>query len=145
MHKRFNVFLKEHSMKLTTQRMHIAEVFFDSTRHLSTEELYDMVKKKYPRIGYATVFRTLKLFCDAKIARPVDFGDRIVRFEQTLDREHHGHLVCVKCGRCIEAVDHEIKKLQDRLAKKFSFEPTGHKMQIYGICKRCRKKKRNSK
>lgn len=133
----FTDFLKDKKLKFTNQRKEIADIFLTSHRHMSTEDLYGMVKKKYPTVGYATVFRTLKLLCEAGLARQVDLGDRIIRFEHTVNHEHHDHLVCMRCGRCIEAVDTEIENLQKKLARKFSFAPTSHKMEIFGICKDC--------
>ena len=137
-------FLKDKGLKLTSQRKKIAEVFFSSGRHVSTEELYGMVKKRYPGIGYTTVFRTLKLLREAELAREVDLGDKIIRFEQKISHKHHDHLICLECRRCIEAVDPEIERLQEKLARRFSFAPSSHKMEIFGICKDCRRKKKTS-
>lgn len=136
----FNDYLKSRRLKLTHQREEILKTFLSSEKHLTTEELYNIVKKKDPGIGYATVFRTLKLMCDSDLARTVDFGDKVVRFEHKLEHPHHDHLVCTECGKWIEAVDSEIERLQKRLAKKFLFTPISHKMEIFGICKDCRKK-----
>ncbi|KUK08004.1 MAG: Fe2+/Zn2+ uptake regulation protein, partial [Caldanaerobacter subterraneus] len=55
--------LKEKGFKLTTQRRVILDVIMENKdKHLSSEEIYDLVKRKYPEIGLATVYRTLQLF-----------------------------------------------------------------------------------
>ena len=141
LHGAFNDFLKSKGLKSTGQRRDILTCFLATEKHVTTEELYNVVKRKSPNIGYATVFRTLKLMSEADLARKVDLGDRVVRFEHKLGHPHHDHLICRECGKCIETVDPEIEELQQRLAKRFSFKPTSHKMEIYGICKECRKKK----
>ena len=123
----------------------ILKAFLNTERHVTTEELYNLVKKKAPNIGHATVFRALKLMSEADLARRVDFGARITRFEHKFGHSHHDHLVCLECGKCIEAVDPEIEKLQRRLAKRFYFESTSHKMEIFGVCKDCRKNARKRK
>lgn len=133
-------FLKAKNLKLTNQREEILNIFLKTERHFTTEDLYHIVKKRDPNIGQATVFRTLKLICEAGIAREVDFGDKKLRYEHKIGHEHHDHLVCTKCGRFIEAMNPEIEKLQDKLCKKFNFSPTRHKMEIFGICKKCKKK-----
>lgn len=135
----FNDYLKSQKLKFTSQRQEILKAFLTTEKHVTTEELYNIVKRKTPDIGHATVFRTLKLMCEADLARKVDFDEKVVRFEHKLGHPHHDHLVCRECGRCIEAVDPEIEKLQKRLAKKFLFKPTSHKMEIFGICKDCTK------
>ena len=138
----FNSYLRSAGLKLTHQREEILKAFWDTKRHVTTEELYDIVRKRDPRIGHATVFRTLKLLCGADLARQVDLGERVAKFEHKLGHPHHDHLVCRKCGKCIEAIDEDIERLQIRLAKRFSFTPTSHKMEIYGICSECMKREK---
>jgi Fur family ferric uptake transcriptional regulator len=133
-------FLKKKGLKLTRQREKILNAFLIARRHLSVEELYDIVKKKDPNIGQATVFRTLKLLCEADIAKEVELGGKILRYELKYGHQHHDHLVCIKCGESIEALDPEIEKLQNRLCKKFRFLPKRHRLEIFGICRRCRQK-----
>ena len=134
-------FLKAKNLKFTKQREEILKIFLNAERHFSVEELYGLIKTKDPAIGQATVFRTLKLLCEADIAQEVDLGDKRVRYEHKYGHRHHDHMVCVRCGIFIEAVDSEIEKLQDRLCKKFKFTPHRHKMEIFGVCKQCAGKK----
>ncbi len=138
----FNEYLKSKGLKLTHQRGEILKAFLRTEKHMTTEELYDIVRKRSPYIGHATVFRTLKLMCEADLARRIELGDKISKFEHKLDHPHHDHIICSKCGKCIEAADDRIEKLQIELAKKFSFTPTSHKMEIYGVCSDCRKKEK---
>lgn len=132
-------YLRKKGLRLTDQRREILGIFLKTDRHLSVEDLYNIVKKKDANIGQATVFRTLKLLCGADIAKEVDLGDKKVRYEHKFGHQHHDHLVCIKCGRFIEAVDPRIEKLQEGLCKRFGFLPQRHKMEIFGICKRCRR------
>ena len=141
----FNKFLREKSLKWTNQREEILKVFLNTNRHLSVEDLYDIVKKNDSSIGQATVFRTLKLLCQADIAKEVDLGDKRVRYEHKYGCKHHDHLICLKCGRSTEAVDPKIERLQNELCKKIGFAPKKHKLDIFGICKKCRNKIRKDK
>jgi Fur family transcriptional regulator, ferric uptake regulator len=135
----FVEFLRQKNLKLTHQREDILRAFLGSGKHLSVEELYELLKKDDPTIGQATVFRTLKLLCEANIAREVGFGDKVIRYEAKIGREHHDHLVCINCGKLIEAVDPEIEKLQDKLCQKFEFQQKWHRMEIFGFCSECTK------
>jgi Fur family transcriptional regulator, ferric uptake regulator len=139
--KKFEEILKEKGLKLTNQRRDVLKVFLASGRHLTVEELYNLVKAKRPGIGQATVFRTLKLLVSADLAKKIILGDNKTRFELTYGVEHHDHLVCLKCGKFIEAVDPAIENLQKKLCKKFGFSPHMHSLQIFGYCKNCRIKK----
>ncbi|NQT46973.1 MAG: transcriptional repressor [Candidatus Omnitrophica bacterium] len=138
-------FLRERNLKLTSQREDILKVFLKIDKHLSVEELYDIVKKKNPRIGQATVFRTLKLLREAGFAGEVNLGDRCIRYEYKYGHKHHDHLICIECGRCIEVVDPKIEELQQILCKREGFSPQKHKMEIFGLCKACRKGSRKAK
>lgn len=134
----FFKYLDDRNLRQTSQREKILDLFLKTEEHVTTDELYRMLKEKYPNIGYTTVYRTLKLICESGIAREVDFGDGRIRFEHKYGHKHHDHLVCVKCGKNTEVSSPEIEKLQDRLCKKHKFEPLRHEMKIFGICHKCR-------
>ena len=132
-------FLRDKNLQLTKQREEILRCFLSTDKHLSVEELYSLVRKKDPKVGQTTVFRTLKRFGEADIAKEVDFGDGVKRYEVKYGHEHHDHLVCTKCGKFIEAVDGRIEELQEKLCKKFGFISKSHRLEIFGICKKCKK------
>ena len=134
----FRLWIKEQGLKATAQRDDIAQVFFSTTRHISVEELYNEVRQVNSRVGYATVYRTLKLLKECGLAEERHFADGQARFENIEDQRHHDHLICERCGRIIEFVQPRIEELQEELAQKYGFVATTHKMEIYGICKECR-------
>lgn len=136
----FRNFLKDKGLKLTPQREQIMDIFLKTDKHLSAEGLYGIVKKKNPAIGQSTVFRTLKLLCEAGLAREVNLGDKVVRFEHLYGHAHHDHLVCLVCGNCIEAVDYRIEKYQEELCRKLGFELKRHQLEIFGVCRQCKNK-----
>ena len=112
----FRSFLKNKGLRNTPQRQQIMEVFFNESGHLTTEEIYDRVRKEDPSLGQATVYRTMKLLCEAGLAREVRFGDGLARYEHAADA-HHDHLICENCGHNIEVVDSQIEELQDALSR----------------------------
>ena len=89
-------------------------------------------------MGYATVYRTLKLLKECGLAEERHFADGQARFENVEAEHHHDHLICESCGRIIEFVQPRIEELQEELAHRYGFVATTHKMEIYGICKECR-------
>ncbi len=137
----FGNFLREKGLRHTEQRDIILNAFLEAEGHLSAEDLYIIANGKSPGIGYATVYRTLKLLCKVGIAREVYFDNGKVRYEHKYKHRHHDHLVCIRCGKVIEIFDSKIEEAQDRLAKKNGFIPIKHQLNIFGVCKECRKKK----
>jgi len=103
------------------------------------EELFLIVRKTDSSVGQVTVYRTLKLLCEAGIASAVNFEEGLVRYEPR-DLHHHDHLVCEKCGRKIEFINEAIEQLQEAVCHEHDFLPTAHHMVLYGICSECRNK-----
>jgi Fur family ferric uptake transcriptional regulator len=132
---------KEH-LKMTPQRRHILDVFLEQQGHVTSEELYEKVKATYKTIGQATVYRTLKLLSGSGVAKEVDFGDGVTRYERQEGDDHHDHLICESCGKNVEVLDETIEKLQEEVAARHGFKLTRHKMYLYGICPDCQGKKR---
>ena len=133
--------LRGRGQKVTAQRDFILSSFLKNPNHVSTEELYAVVKKDDKSIGYATVARTVKILKEAGVAREVDFGDGRKRFEPLSGTKHHDHMICLKCHNQVEFANDQIEKLQEDLAKKHGFEMVNHRMDIMGYCRECKSKK----
>ncbi|MFK5925615.1 MAG: transcriptional repressor [Desulfuromusa sp.] len=133
----FNEYVRSQGLKNTSQRITILEMFLGSKAHYSTEELYLKLRKEHPKIGYATVHRTLKLFTECGIAIEVNFGDGQIRFEPLNVDQHHDHLVCTNCGLIIEFTEPRIEKLQQQVADQYNFKIESHRHELYGLCSKC--------
>ena len=135
-------YLQSRGLKATSQRDTILAVFTRAGEHLSAEELYARVKKAHPGIGYATVYRTLKLFAEAGLAQERRFDDGFTRYELVSSSEaHHDHLICTQCGTILEFENERIEALQQDVARKNHFKVQSHKLELYGLCADCQKKK----
>ena len=137
--RKFSEYLKQKGLRVTPQRLKILEAFLHADDHVSMEELFLLVRSKDSTVGQVTVYRTLKLLCEAGIASAVNFEEGMVRYEP-LGMHHHDHLVCEKCGKKIEFVNDVIEDLQNKVCRVHDFIPTSHHMVLYGICADCRKK-----
>jgi len=138
--KRMNLFhsrLRDRGLKSTGQRDDIARVFFDLSRHVSAEELYAEVRKVNPHVGYATIYRTLKLLKECDLLYERHFDESQARYE-VVGEHHHDHFICDRCGKIIEFENDEIEELQQRIASDMGVTLTHHKMELYGICADCR-------
>ena len=130
----FQAYLATQGLRLTKQRQAIAEVFFESDAHLSLPELLDLARVRHASVGYATVYRTMKILAESGLATEHKFAEGNVRYEPSIEGEHHDHLICVTCGRIVEYEDHEIERLQEELAEKHGFKVVSHRHEIYGEC-----------
>ena len=131
---RLSGFMREHGLKQTRQRTTIFEIFL-GTEHVSVEDLLTAVQKVEPGVGYATVYRALKLFVEAGVAHKRSFGDGQARYEPVdVNDEHHDHLICTICGEIFEFEDQVIERRQDQVAAQFGLKLTNHRMTLWGEC-----------
>ena len=131
--ERWAAFLSERGLNTTQQRELIVEMFLRSHEHVSIDELLARVRKRNPRVGYATVYRTLKLLLDSGVASARQFEDGQTRYE--VAGAHHDHLICVKCGLILEFENDEIERLQEAMAAELGgFRVLRHKHELYCLC-----------
>ncbi len=131
--ERWRTYIQDKRLNVTAQREAIVEMFLRTRDHVSIDELLSKVRKRQPKVGYATVYRTLKLLVDSGLAVERQFGDGQARFEVVGD--HHDHLICVKCGLILEFEDDEIERLQEKIAERLGgFTVLRHRHELYGVC-----------
>jgi Fur family ferric uptake transcriptional regulator len=137
-----SAYMAKKGLRSTDQRRLIVETFFRSDNHVSIEELLRQVRTQDSRVGYATVYRTLKLLTECGVANERRFGDGLTRYELADDVAHHDHLICVGCGDIIEFEEPRIEELQDKVARKYGFALRSHKHELYGVCPKCQAESR---
>jgi Fur family ferric uptake transcriptional regulator len=122
--------------KRSKSRTQVMEAFFRAGTHVTVEELTHAVRKRNRSVGYATVYRTVKLLARLDYVKELDFGDGLKRYESNLVA-HHDHLVCQECGMVFEFKEPRIETLQVQVANKHGFRATMHRLDIYGYCRKC--------
>lgn len=134
---------KKNGFKLTHQRRNIVEILLEkSSEHLNTEEIYNVVKKRCPEIGLATVYRTLQILDNLGYLNKLNLDDGTVRYQINLDisSHNHHHLVCNNCGKIIEVEEDLLDNIENSIQKKYMFKITNHDLKFHGICEDCLKK-----
>jgi Fur family ferric uptake transcriptional regulator len=121
----------------TKQRRVIAEALFHH-RHFNVDELHRAVRNEDASVGYATVYRTVKLLERVGLVTASQFGDGTARYEIAAgDDDHHDHLICTRCGTIIEFEMAAIEDLQREVAHAHGFRLTAHRLDLFGLCARC--------
>ena len=144
LHDSLQSYMTKRGFRSTSQRRLVTDLFFRSGGHLSIEDLLSKVREQDPRVGYATVYRTLRLLAECELANVRHFGDGVTRYELADEgSHHHDHLICSACKKIIEFEDEAIEVLQDRIAKRHGFILKSHKHELYGICPECQAKERD--
>ncbi|TPV95852.1 MAG: transcriptional repressor [Myxococcales bacterium FL481] len=136
--EQFAAYLQKKRLKSTRQRDTIARVFFRTKGHVGIEELLATCREENAKIGYATVYRTLKLLTECGLAAVRRFGTDQTLYEIAGDTAHHDHLICVECQHVLEFENDEIERLQEKVARSFGFSLLRHRLELYGLCPKAR-------
>jgi Fur family ferric uptake transcriptional regulator len=102
-------------------------------RHMTAEDVYELLLKEGMDIGLATIYRVLTQFEQAGILIRHHFEGGKAVFELN-EGMHHDHLVCVQCGHVEEFYDQEIERRQVKIAKERGFSLHEHSLQLYADC-----------
>ncbi len=137
--ERFHRHLKKVGLKQTEQRDTILETFLETRDHLSTDELFRLVKQHDSKIGITTVYRAMKLLVECGLASEVSFQDGVVRYEHQVGRRSHHHMVCTNCGASVEFFSPQVDELEKQIGREYHFLTKRHTFQIYGHCEDCGK------
>lgn len=132
---------QRHGLKSSTRRDLILETLANVGRHVTAEELLRAVRIRDPRVGAATVYRTLRILQDSGIVAERHFEGGATQFE-LVGEHHHDHLICTQCKTIIEFEDDATEEAQKRIADLHGFELHSHRHELYGLCPRCRRKSR---
>lgn len=131
--------MRQQGLRSTEQRRLIVDTFFEIGEHVTLDRVLELVRASDPRIGYATVYRTMKMLATSGIARECRFGDGFTRYELADEQTHHDHLICLGCGQITEFEEPAIEEIQRSVASRYGFEIHEHKHELYGLCAECRR------
>lgn len=144
--EKFKEMLKEKGLKVTNQRLLVLEVLeAHSDRHMTAEDVYELVKEDYPEIGLATIYRTLQLLLEMQLVDRINLDEGCVRYEigetfygKTAGKHHHHHLICKTCGKILPFKDDLLDELERRIEEEMGFHVLDHELKFYGQCRECR-------
>ena len=123
------------NMRLTTQRQIILEELAKVTSHPTANEVYDMVRRRLPRIGLGTVYRNLELLAESGVILKLEVGGTQKRFDATVIP--HYHIRCTRCGK-VDDIDIPVQDHINQAAMKASkYKVLGHHIEFSGVCHNC--------
>ena len=132
--ERLDGYMDTHGLRSTEQRRLIIDIFFQTKAHLTIDQLLSLVREQDSKVGYATIYRAMKMLADSGVANEHRFEDGFTRYELADDEAHHDHLICLECGQITEFEEPLIEELQERVAARYGFMVAHHKHELYGRC-----------
>jgi Fur family ferric uptake transcriptional regulator len=120
--------------RLTEQRRAVLDLIADRQGSFTAIDLFEDARRGAPRLGLATVYRTVELLRRTGSVRPLagDARPAYVRCEPG----HHHHLVCLSCG-AVEETELCGAPSASELRRRYGFRAEDHELEIYGTCARC--------
>ncbi|HXZ44270.1 MAG TPA: Fur family transcriptional regulator [archaeon] len=129
--------LHNQGLRLTRSRRAVLEVLAASSEHLKVAEVHRRARRIEPRVGLASVYRTMDLLERLHLVKHVHMEHRHRHYARITG--HHGHhLVCNGCGLVVEFTDCQLERLTRTLARRTKFQIEGHCVEFFGRCRKCR-------
>ena len=127
--------LRKKGYKVTPQRLAISEFILSNKNHLTAEEIYEEIKKKFPSISISTIYQVLRLLTSLGKINELKFVDNKSRYES--DVTPHINAICPKCGNIEDYYSQNIEEFMLKIKQEFKFEPISHRIDIYRYCVKC--------
>lgn len=118
-------------------RLTVLEVFLRTERHVTVQQLVDLVRQQRTSLTPDFVKDTIELMCHYGFAEQNRFDNGEPRYEHLHLGQHHDHMICTKCKKIFEFQNPAMEQLQLKIAAESGFHMLQHKMELYGICRQC--------
>lgn len=126
---------KHPNLRMTRQRRVILEELRKVNTHPSADEIYEIVRKRLPRISLGTVYRNLEILSDSGDIQKLETGCSLKRFDGNLSE--HCHIRCVRCDRIADAPMLPELEIDLERFDSTDFEIIGHRLEFLGVCPIC--------
>jgi len=120
---------------MTRQREVILEELRKVNTHPSADEIYDMVRKRLPRISLGTVYRNLEILSESGDIQKLEPGCTLKRFDG--NPSEHSHIRCIRCHRIADAPMVPDFAIDLKQVNATDFEIVGHRLEFLGVCPQC--------
>lgn len=132
--------LREHSCRITPQRIDVVKYILNTRSHPSADDIHKVIKKRYPMVSLATVYKTLDLLKRLYIVQELGFADKSARYET--NSKAHINMVCTSCGKIsdVEGV-RGLSELEFQARDKSSYYILTRRFELHGYCPSCKSKR----
>ena len=132
--KNSEMLLRESNIKVTPQRLSIVDEL-DGRIHMSVDELYEAIKKKFPSISLATVYKNINAMLEKDFILEVKIPNQKSKYE--LSKESHSHVMCEECGK-VEDVALDLHGITQTAANLTNYKINDDALILSGVCSSCK-------
>jgi len=138
-HRSLHVALQRQGIRITRPRAAVLQVLEGTAEHLKVAEVHRRAMRIAPRIGLASVYRTMDLLARLRLVKHVHLDHRHQHYAPVTGGHCH-HLVCNTCGCVVEFSDCRADGLTRILSRRTRFRIDGHCMDFFGQCPKCQRR-----
>lgn len=131
--------LRESGNKLTPQRLVIARILAESDGHPSVEDIYNQLRKNFPGISQATIYRNIMLLKSIGEVLEIGFAGGSTRYDGQKPYPHP-HIICLKCNKIIDPDLDSLRNMTQEIVDESGFEIVTYRLDFFGVCPECREK-----
>ena len=128
--------LRDKGYKITPQRMAIAKILSSSIGHPSVEDIHVQIKKDFPTMSLATVYRNIILIKSLGEVLELGFPDGSNRYDGNKPYPHP-HVICIQCKKIVDPDLDSLDNLKNEVAEETNFKILNHRLDFFGICSNC--------
>jgi Fur family transcriptional regulator, peroxide stress response regulator len=132
--------LRDNGHKITPQRMAIVDILSRSEGHPSVEDIHDHIKKDFPTMSLATVYRNIVLLKSFGEVLELGFPDGSNRYDGNKP-DPHPHAICIKCKKIVDPDLESLDEMTKEVTAETDFTILHHRLDFFGICSSCMAKK----
>lgn len=125
----------EEFQRNTKQRGVILEELRKLRSHPTAAELYQITRRRLPKISLGTVYRNLELLVRSGVIQKLQISASEARFDGNSDR--HSHVRCVRCGRVDDAHEVHVDLVEQTIKGVNGYTILGHNLELFGLCSSC--------
>ena len=130
--------MKEQTHRMTRQRRVILEELREMSSHPGAEEVFEVVRRKLPRISLGTVYRNLEILSELGEIQKLELGGTLMRFDSKTEK--HYHMRCINCDRVDDAPMGFMENMETALRGATEFKIMDHRLEFLGLCPVCMEK-----
>ena len=137
--KRFEIIiqkLRDSGHRITPQRLAIVTILARSEGHPSVETIHDQIKRDFPTMSLATIYKNIELIKSVGEVLELGFPDGSNRYDG--NKPHpHPHVICIKCKKIVDSDLESLDEMKKEVALETNFKILNHRLDFFGICSNC--------
>ena len=128
--------LRDHGHKVTPQRLAIVKIIARSEGHPSVEHIHARIKRDFPTMSLATVYRNIVLIKSLGEVLELGFPDGSNRYDGN-NPAPHPHVICIKCKKIVDPHLDSLDEMKKEVESETNFKILNHRLDFFGICRSC--------